>query len=68
MKLCKDCRYLRGGVYCHAPQNGVSLVDGEFKSAFATINRSDNDRCAERGDWWKPWPTVEIKPWWKFWK
>lgn len=39
MKYCKDCKWLKNDLFCHAPQNGIDLVNGENKSSFAIISR-----------------------------
>lgn len=39
MKYCKDCKWLKNDLFCHAPQNGIDPVDGENKSSFAIISR-----------------------------
>lgn len=39
MKYCKDCKWLKNDLFCHAPQNGVDPVYGENKGLFACLSR-----------------------------
>lgn len=68
MKLCKDCRYFQPSMWCHHPNNGISLVDGSANPEFCHLSRKDEDKCGESAKWFEP---IEIKPkrkWWKLWE
>lgn len=69
MKLCKDCLHFSGSNYCHAPDNGINLVNGAPQKRLASINREHapgEGRCGPLGHFWVEKPT-KSKPWYKFW-
>ncbi len=39
MKYCKDCKYIRGRIYCCSPINGLSPVTGRPEIEYASILR-----------------------------
>lgn len=53
MKLCKDCAHFNDPVFCHAPENGISLVDGKPAVRFAAPQRRA-DECGPEALWFKP--------------
>lgn len=77
MKLCEDCKHMRpGGLFCVAPENGISPVDGKPKPLFACVQRLDGRsglagdlRCGPEAKHFqqKP-PERQKRAWWKFWK
>ena len=76
MKLCEDCKHMRpGGLFCVAPENGISPVDGKPKPLFACVQRLDRSglagdlRCGPEAKHFqqKP-PERQKRAWWKFWK
>jgi len=64
MKLCKDCQHLSGDMFCHAPENGISPIDGTSRSRYAVFSRDFEFWCGENAQFWKE---KEAKPWWRFW-
>ena len=66
MKFCKDCEYFSGSNFCHAPQNGVSPVDGSFKPKFASVAREEELGCGHKAHYFVE-KKVPPKRWWKIW-
>lgn len=67
IKICKDCQHLAVGMFCDAPENGISPIDGTPVSRVAVISRNDESLCGSNAEFWKE-KVVEVKPWWRFWK
>jgi len=42
IKLCVNCKNFAGMGYCKAPQNGISLVNGDPMHRLATLNRNES--------------------------
>lgn len=79
MKLCKDCEYLYLDSYCHAPQNGISPVDGRPKPTFAIVSRQPKSAplstatledfgCGPAATFFKQKVEPKQRPWYKFWR
>ncbi len=79
MKLCKDCKYFSKGYradWCHAPQNGYSVIDGSINAKFAHVTRSKplqyagmrEEKCGPDALYFEGKPVSIRKPWYKFWK
>jgi hypothetical protein len=42
MKLCKDCKNVVGSIVCRAPENGVSVIDGQSEPVLCIFARSQS--------------------------
>jgi hypothetical protein len=59
MKLCKDCRYLTGGiaiVSCNHPSNGTDPLTGNAEWDHAPTMRKGGGRCGPAGKLFTPYP------------
>lgn len=69
MKHCKDCAHFSGTVWCRAPENGESPLDGKPRAMFATERRSPpgeyigSDRCGPDAKHFAP-KLPPKRPWW----
>jgi len=62
MKFCKDCKYYKMDLFCHAPQNGIDLTTGENNYYFASIVREST--CGKEAKWFTP-TIIKKLLWWK---
>lgn len=50
MKLCKDCKWYDGELWCSSPNNGTCKVSGEITLRNAYIHRLNLPRnCGDEG-------------------
>ena len=67
MKLCIDCEYNKSDLFCKAPCNGESPIDGEPKPVFLITARTTGLCGREAKYFMQTNPTV-VKSWWhKLW-
>jgi hypothetical protein len=77
MKFCKDCKYYSEGyrsAWCHAPQNGYSVIDGSINAKLPFLQRNKplqyagmrEEKCGPDALYFEEKP-VSKKPWYKFW-
>lgn len=71
MKLCKDCVNFRYPIWCEAPENGTSPLDGNPISLNAMGRRDesgkafgDNNTCGPDAKYFSPKPPIKRK-WWQ---
>lgn len=73
MKLCKDCAKFKESIWCCAPENGTSPLNGRPQPMFATERRSEpgdffgHDRCGPEAKYFAP-KMPQKRAWWKFWE
>jgi hypothetical protein len=65
--LCKDCEYLVAKVWCSAPKNGISLVNGEPIVQIAEISRRDSEQCGIDARYFKEKKYTFSTSWWSRW-
>lgn len=65
MKLCKDCCYFSGSIFCKAPQNGISPIDGSPNVIFVNISRGKRNMCSTDAKYWQQKEVPKVKTLWQ---
>jgi hypothetical protein len=70
---CKDCAHFREPLFCVAPENGASPIDGSPRVISALVSRRSPSFYDQMNEWcgplalnFNPKPTPP-RPWWKLW-
>lgn len=65
MKLCVDCQHNVRELWCQAPSNGISPVNGKPQVRFATMQRADNQHCGPEASFFESKQGLTEVSWWK---
>lgn len=66
VKLCKDCKYSKKGIYdtqyfCYHPNHGVNLVSGKVLWHSCAFSRKFPSKCSQEAKWFEPRQSVVKK-------
>lgn len=63
VKLCKDCKYSKKGIYdtlyyCYHSNHGVNLVSGKVLRHSCAFSRECPSQCSQEAKWFEPRQSV----------